>query len=321
MTDLSKLKSLADWPTTRGEIEKAVLGVLGALPRERVDIQVKTADEVQRHGYVRRRINYFVDEWERISAWVFVPDGKEELPAIVCCHQRAPYGKDEPAGLDGDAKLAFAARYAELGYVTMVPDCVCMGERVSHGTKACNATAFYKDNPKGSLLGKMLADHMCAVDVLCDMRRVDAARIGVIGHGLGAVNALLLAAFDERVTTCVASCGFARFADDKEPQRWATDDEFPLIPALRKAIKEGKFPFDWEHVLALAAPSPTLVLAASNDPEVPNAKSSEKAVKAARHVYKLLGAEDALQCAIHANGHAMPASVMEKADEWLERWL
>jgi pimeloyl-ACP methyl ester carboxylesterase len=172
-----------------------------------------------------------------------------------------------------------------------------------------------------SAMGKMLSDYMYAVDVLCEVKRVDSARIAVAGHGMGAANALFLAAFDERIQACVASCGFTRFAADKNPERWAPDSGFVSFPLLREAIKKGEFPFDWEHILALLAPSPTLVVTALNDATYSNTKSCEKAVQLASSVYKLLGASEALADFVHEGGHRITPEALEVADEWLERWL
>ncbi|MBI4559204.1 MAG: prolyl oligopeptidase family serine peptidase [Candidatus Hydrogenedentes bacterium] len=321
MTDLKNIKSLNDWRKFRDEIQSVVLDVLQEWPPEHAELQVKVLDEVQFAGYVRRRVNYFVDEWERVTAWMFVPEDRDEMPAILCCHQTVPQGKDEPAGLEGDPNLAFAQHYAELGYVTLAPDCITAGERVSVGLQPFDTANFYKDYPRMSAMGKMLWDHMHALDVLCDTRRVDSARIGVVGHSLGGYNALLLSAFDERVQACVASCAFTRFADDPEPERWARENWFVHLPKLRPAIKKRRFPFDWEHILALAAPIPLLLLTASNDDVFPHAESCQKASQTARTVYRLLGATEALECHTHDYGHQMTPETLARSDDWFERWL
>ena len=321
MVDLAKVKRPSDWSAIRGKIESVVLDVLQEIPKERTELQVKTIEELQFNTYVRRRVNYFVDPWERVTAWLFVPDGRDELPAILCCHESVPQGKDEPAGIDGDHLLSLAQRYAEKGYITLAPDCITAGDRVSSGLAPFDTKNFYEDNPGMSVVGKMLSDHLHAVDALCDAKRVDTARIGVAGHGLGAQNALMLTAFDERIQACVASCGFTRFADDKEPERWARDEGFVCLPKLKEAVERRRFPFDWEHILALVAPSPTLLITALNDPALPNTDSCDKAVNMAREVYALLGASEAIANFTHSDGHRMTPETIEAADDWFERWL
>ncbi len=321
MTDLSKVKHLLEWPPMRSAIDKEVRALLGPVRREKVDLQLKTVDEVDFRGYSRRRVNFFIDPWERVSAWLFIPDGKDETPGLLCCHQEVPQGKDEPAGLEGDSRMALAQHYAEAGYVTLCIDCATAGDRVSGRKPAYDTAAFYKDNPKASFMGKMLADHMAALDVFEEVKRVDTARLGVIGHGLGGANALLLAAFDDRVQACVASCGFTRFETDKNPEWWVEHEGMSLIPALQSHIAAKKYPFDWEHVLALAAPSAVLVMSTLSDAKFANPRSTQKAVTQAAKIYKLLGAGGALDYFGHHDGHRMTPESLEVADEWFERWL
>ncbi|HOJ33358.1 MAG TPA: prolyl oligopeptidase family serine peptidase [Candidatus Hydrogenedentes bacterium] len=319
--DLAKLKDLKDWHKIRNDIRDKIIAVLGKFPDEKPEPQMKVLDEDSFDGYVRKKITYFVDEWERPNAWFFMPDGKDDVPAILCCHQMTPFGKNEPAGIEGDPNLAFAKHYAELGYATLAPDCITAGERISFSLEPYDTSSFYKDHPGMSAMGKMLWDHMIAVDVLCEMRRVDSARIGVIGHSLGGHNALMLAAFDERIQACVASCAFTRFADDKTPDRWARPNGFVYMPKLAPAIKKKKYPFDWEHVLALIAPNPTLLLTALNDECFSNTESCETAVEMAKKIYRLLSVPNGIHIETHNEGHKVTPELLEKADDWFERWL
>ncbi len=319
--DLTKIESALAWGGARAKIEAAVRKVLGSLPEKREEPQVKTADEYDGPGYTRKRINYFVDEWTRISAWLFVPNGTDEAPGILCCHRAVRQGKDEPAGLEGDPNLALARRYAEMGYVTLAPDCITAGDRVSSRLQAYDTALFHQDHPKMSLLGKMLADHMRAIDAFGEISQVDTARIGVAGHGLGGTNALLLAALDDRVLACVASCGFSRFEKDREAGRWAREKGMVLLPGLREAITARKYPFDWEHILALAAPSALMVITSLKEAEGSNPESCQQAVKRAARVYKLLGAGGAIEHYAHEDGNRMTHECLEMCDDWFERWL
>jgi dienelactone hydrolase len=321
MTDLTKLKGPIDWLSVRGEIESALLGMLGKIPRERVDLEVNSMDEVEGFGYVRHKVNYFVDDWTRVSAWLFVPDIKEEVPGILCCHQQSSFAKNETAGMAGDVNLALAKYYAERGYVTLAPDCITAGERVSSRLEPYDSATFYKDFPKMAVAGKMLVDHAHAIEVLTEHERVDSARIGVVGHGLGAFNALILAALDERVVACVASCGFERFATDKKPKRWAPDEGLVLMPKIRDLIKDKAYTFDWEHVIALAAPTATLIVTSLADSIYSNPKSCSKAVTQAKKVYKVLGASGALDHYTHHDGHTVRPETLDVMADWFERWL
>ncbi len=320
MIDLSKISSLLGWPEKRKEIEAALESVIGAVPEKRVEPQMKVTEEYETRGLTRKRVNFFVRDDELVSGWLFVPDGKEESPAILCCHGKTPHGKDEPGGLDGNHRLSFAQHYAERGYVTFAMDVITTGERVSVKRQPFDTEIFYRDHPNLSLAGKMLSDHMHAIDVFSEVKRVDATRIGVIGHGLGGFNALLLAAFDDRVQAGVVSCGFTRFATDKTPGCWAGDESLVLVPKIAQA-KVDALEFDWEHILALAAPTALQVITSLSESVHANPKSCQKAVTQAGKVYKLLGAQSALNHYTHHDGDEVTPETLEVADDWFERWL
>ena len=58
---------------------------------------------------------------------------------------------------------------------------------------------FKQRHPETLCMHKMLWDAMRGVDLLESLPQVDASRIGAVGHSLGAIESLYLAAFDERV--------------------------------------------------------------------------------------------------------------------------
>lgn len=321
MVDLTTLTDAAAWSRARKDIVESVKGLLGQRVAKRADLQLGVADEMEFPKFYRRRVNYFVDDWTRVSAWMFLPKYHEEAPAILCCHQECKQGKDEPAGLSGNGRMAFAAHYAELGYVTLAPDSITAGERVSSQSQAYDTKLFYKDYPKSSLLGKMLDDHLHALDVLEEERTVDSARIGVIGHGLGGTNALLLAATDGRVQSCVASCGFTRFVSDPNVERWVSNSGMTLLPKLRDSIADKSFEVDWEHLLAMAAPSALLVITAMGGAIHANPESCGEAVEQVGKLYKYFGAPRAIEHFTHDDGYQMTYEGLDAADDWFERWL
>ena len=322
MVKLSELKSLSDWPKMRGSIESSLQAILGKLSGGPPEMQVKVIDEIEGPGYIRRQIQYFVDDWARITAWVFIPEDATDCPAIVCCHSRSNMGKDEPAGYEGaDPLLALARHYAEMGYVTIAPDCISVGERRFNRLDPYDTSSYYKDKPKLSALGKMVSDYQRCIDALEEITEVDLARVGVIGHGLGGCNALLLGALDDRSGAVVSSCGFSRFADDKQPDRWLDHDGLSLLPKLKSSIAKNEYAIDWEHILALVAPSPTLLITPENEELLSSPSSCDTAAEEARCVYAKLGAKKALENSTHPGYESLPLDQLDLADEWFDRWL
>ena len=96
MADLKALDELDQWPKLRKKIETSVKSILQMPVNSSVEPQVKVMDEFSDAGYTRRRINYFVDDWSRISAWLLVPDGATEEPAIICMHRQTSPRKTAP---------------------------------------------------------------------------------------------------------------------------------------------------------------------------------------------------------------------------------
>ena len=321
MAGLAKVADLSAWPDTRKSIGTAIKGVLGSVPKRSTDLQVKTIDELDCGSYVRKRVNYFVSEWERVSAWLLEPNHTDDRPGVVCCHDTFRGGKEEPAGLAGDPMLAFAKYYAERGYTVLAPDCVTAGERISSGLSAFDTTSFYKEHPRMSALGKMLFDHMRGLDVLETLSTVDPSRLGVIGHGLGGTNSLLLAAMDERVHACVASGALTDFDPESEHGKWAGELNLNLLPKFTLAQQKGEEPFTWAEVIAMVAPNPTLIVAGDGDPRCIPLKSCEAAVKEASSVFKMLGAGMAISCESHPDGSEVTWDVIASADDWFDRWL
>lgn len=322
MMDLTQISGLTGWPDTRKRIEDALHDALRTPTYEPVDLQLRVAEENDVRGVTRRLVVFFLSEIEMVAGWLFIPEGKEDAPAILCCHQESLYGKDEAAGIDGAPRLGFAQHYAEMGYVTLAIDVPTVGRRSITRRDPYDIQAFNKENKEFSFAGKMLADHMRTLDVFSEIKRVDTTRIGVIGHGLGAFNALLLTAFDDRVQACVASCGFSRFSTTKtDAGRWPGQEKLVLLPNIVKAASRGAFPFDWEHILALAAPTPVQVITSMSNAIHENPKSCQKAITIAAKIYKLLGAQSALDHYMHHDGHVITPETLEVADEWFERWL
>ena len=195
------------------------------------------------------------------------------------------------------------------------------GERVLSSRVPFDSSTWYDEHPRGALLGKMLHDHMRALDAMQECRRIDGERLGVVGHGLGGANALLLAATDERVRVTVSSCGFVPFAKDGNLQRWYDDDGLVLAPKLKAAAAKQEYPFDWDDVLAMIAPNPTLVLTAENDEELPESKHCKAALDAAGKIYRRLGSKSALKQIRHKEGHRMTFELFDSVSTWFDRWL
>jgi cephalosporin-C deacetylase-like acetyl esterase len=92
---------------------------------------------------------------------------------------------------------------------------------------------------------KGIWNHMRAVDVLQALPEADAARIGCIGHSLGAYNTIFLSAFDKRIRVAVSSAGFNSFFkySKGDLSGWSHKGHMPRIASVYEK-EPKKVPFE-----------------------------------------------------------------------------
>src|SRR5262249_6657851 len=145
------------------------------------------------------------------------------------------------------------------------------------------------------------------VDLLESLPQVDKARIGCVGHSLGAKEVLYAAAFEPRYKAAAFNEGGVGLRMSNWCDVWyLTEKMKPLIPEMEN-----------HQVLALAAPRPFLVLGGDSA----DGDASWPFVKAVLPVYELLGAKDRVGLINHKAGHKFPVEARRTAYRWLDHWL
>ena len=110
---------------------QTLIRLLGKAPI-RAALQPRILERVPLQGLVREKVSYCVEPGQRVSAYVFLPEGEGPRPAALCIHQHNReyhLGKSEPAGLSGNPEQYYALELAKRGYVTLAPDALCFEER------------------------------------------------------------------------------------------------------------------------------------------------------------------------------------------------
>ena len=160
-----------------------------------------------------------------------------------------------------------------------------------------------------------------AVDYLVSLPEVDKSAIGLTGHSRNGKQALLAAAFDERIGAVVPSSGNSGECD---PWRYTTDpfanESIELLtgaqshwfhPRLRFfAGREDKLPIDQNTLLALVAPR-GLMLYSGYAESAGNPFGFEQAYRDALRVYRLLGREQNIWLHLRAGEHETTAGDIE----------
>ncbi len=196
-------------------------------------------------------------------------------------------------------------------------------DQLGFGSRVHEAKSFYERYPKWSILGNMIDDTRSAIDALAALEEIDSSRIFLAGYALGGKVGLLTAASDHRIKGLVSVCGF-------DPLRLDTEDKgtegirhyshlHGLAPRLGFFIgHEERVPFDFDEVLALAAPTPVLLVAPTLD-RYARIADVRREVEASKGIYRLLGAEDALQFETPFDINRFPRRLQEHAWDWIQQ--
>lgn len=124
--------------------------------------------------------------------------------------------------------------------------------------------------------------------------------------------------FDDRLKVVVSSCGLDSYLDYYDGastvwqfgKGWCQPRYMPRLAEYAGRLKE--IPFDFHEMIGALAPRRVLISASLGDANF-HWQSVDKVAAAARPVYALLGAPDALQV-IHPEGpHDFPDSAREQA--------
>lgn len=296
------------WRARRTELERRWLEFLGEIPPHRDAPAPVVLEEDRTEGVVRRLVRYESEPGLPVEAYLLRPEADTPgklRPGVVVLHSTIGYTIRQPAGLEGPADKHIGLHLARRGYVTVCPRCFLW----QYGTPGKLGSAvdwLRKRHPKITGMAKMLHDARRAVDLLVSTPGVDPARLGAVGHSLGAKEALYLAAFDPRVKAAVSSEGGIGLTYSNWDAPWYLGDP----------IKRPGFPLDHGQVLALAAPRGFLLLGGDSA----DGDQSWPYIEEALPLWSLLGSPDAVGLFNHRQGHAYPPESAERTDGWLD-WL
>jgi dienelactone hydrolase len=286
------VQSSADWERRRADVLVGMQEVMGELPDRSAlpPLDMKVSETFQGEGYQRLTVSFASLFDERVTAYLYVPDGiapGQRRPGTLALQPTGMQGKEIIDGR-GPRKInrAYGLELAKRGYVVIAPDYPSFGEQKDYDL----AQSRYAS---GTM--KAISDNMRCIDLLLSREDVDPKTIGCIGHSLGGHNALFTAAFDARIGIAVTSCGWTPFHyyyGGKKLMNWAQDRYMPRVSTVY-GNDPDRMPFDFAEVIAAIAPRAVY----SNSPlhdenfDVEGVRiGSAEAMK----VFELLGAPDRL---------------------------
>jgi dienelactone hydrolase len=314
---LHPVRTIADWRVRREHVLQRMQLVMGDMPdrAKAVPLDMKVIEETDCPKYVRKKITFAVESWDRLPAYLLIPkELKGKVPGILCLHPTSEFGKEVVVGLREKPNRNYAEELAERGYVTLAPDYPGFGEYVA-------SRRMLYEKGYASCTMKGIWNHRRCVDLLESLPEVDGSRIGCIGHSLGGHNTLFAGVFDERIKVMVSSCGFTAFPKymDGDLTGWTHDGYMPRIATVYEK-DPAKMPFDFTEVLGVLAPRAVFVNAPLHDDNF-DASGVEDCIRAAKPVFELFGVKDNLRVVHPEGGHDFPVEAREQAYAFIDHAL
>jgi hypothetical protein len=217
--DAIKLKSRAEIEARREEVRQSALRLIGGLPAEKAPLNPRVTGGFQREGYRVENVIFESLPNYRVTANLYLPEGKGPFPAVLGVAGHSRNGKT--SATYQHAWIGFAKR----GYAVLAFDPAGQGERlmfhdadsgdsfVGIGTGEHIAAGL-----PAMLIGQGFAryeiwDGIRAVDYLLTRPEIDPKRIAVAGNSGGGTQAAYLAVFEPRLAAAISSCYMTRWRE------------------------------------------------------------------------------------------------------------
>jgi dienelactone hydrolase len=278
----------------------------------------QTHERVKEDGYDRLRISYSGDEGDQIPAFLLVPDGIGPFGAVLVHHQhhgQRHLGKSEVLGLVGDPLQAFAPALARQGIVVLAPDSICFEDRRR------NRTGTQEDGDSDveqhydemcfrllrgdTLMRKVLSDSAQGISLLRGLPKVDAERIGMMGHSYGGNTVLFHSALDERVLFSCSSGAACSYQYKMTHQ---------LGIEMAEVIPGFSLHFDIPDLVACCAPRALMIVSATEDM---GSYDADRIVLKAQETCAAMGVTARIDHIRYAGGHALTQERFETIVKWM----
>ena len=310
---LSGVRTAADWSRRKAEIRAQLEHwFVGRMPPSPTNLRVVVTAEKREGDILVRdvRLEFGPEHRGTLHLQILIPPINGPLPVFLTNHNRTrPW-----------AATAVARGY--LGVIYFAADPIYGFED--------DSDKFIELYPEYdfSCLARWGWAASRAVDYLYTLPEVDRRYIAISGHSRNAKQAVIAAAFDERITAVVPSSGNTGEANC---WRYTTDPfvtesieqittVFPhwFHPRLRFfAGREDKLPFDQNSVLALIAPR-SLLLTCSYTEDQGSDFGFEQSFRALQPVYEFLGAPRNIGLRLRAGPHPTTAGDIESYLDFLD---
>jgi cephalosporin-C deacetylase-like acetyl esterase len=316
---LEALHSEADIMQWSEANRQKFLELIGGLPGERAPLNAHIVGEVERDGYVIRKVIFESLPEFYVTANLYVPTvGKPPYPAVL-----SPCGHSEN-GKAYDVYQHLFLGLVKRGYVVLTYDPQGQGERIQYWDFLANRRRF-EFNQHGMagiqeyLLGQNLAryfvwDGIRALDYLTGLPEVDASRVGVTGSSGGGTLTTYITMLDPRVKA--ASIVTFITSIPKKIENRINDAESDPEQDIAGLLAAG---IDHPEFLGMIAPRPVLIGAAMRD--FFPIEGTRETFSEAQQIYRKLGVPDHIKMVEFDHRHMYSQPLREATYAWFDRWL
>ena len=330
----SKTHNFSKW---KRQAKAKVLECMMASPRQADSYSMNIISQEQREGYKAMKIEFNVNAYSRIRAYILVPEGDGPFPAINLLHDHGGHlfiGKekmirpiDENAEVTDDARMWSERLYdgqymgdylASKGYVVFSADAPMWGERgreegvdrSKYDIIAGNMMMLGRD-----LSAFMTYDDLSGTHFLSTLPYVDSSRIGCAGCSMGGYRAWMLSALSDDIKVGVSICWMTTTmvqmsVKDKKKEYGGFAN---CIPGLRQYL-------DYPHIASLACPKPMLFINGTQDHLFP-VDGTREAFSIMQETWKSQNAADKISTELWDIPHSCGKSVQQRVLEFFQQHL
>ena len=315
--------SAEDWQSHRDQVFAVVKGLLGELSPRETPVVTWLAT-TQFPNYERRKFVFQNRFGADVPGYLLMPNNiQAPAPLVLYLHYhggRYALGKDE-VFLPKSNGIAPADALTNAGFMVCVIDAYSFGERQHQGALGTKEsghqtelTLFKQFLWEGKTLwGMMLRDDLFTLDWVSTLPEVDNTRIITMGASLGGSRATWLSALDDRIAATIPIIQMTRYRDFAASGEYHYHGIYYYVPGV---LVSG---IDMEHIVALSAPRPQLILIGDSDPLSPFI-GVEVIKDYASRVYADLGADINFEMKVYDGiGHRYTADMLHDAVEWLQQ--
>lgn len=298
-----------DFDTWREQVREKLTELLGEMPAERCDLNIRVEWEKEHETFYEKRMLFTPEENVDIPCHLWVPKNVQLPCPVAICLQghttgmhismaRPVYEGDEEF-LGGDRDLAVQA--IQNGYAALTMELRGFGELKSQayldifpgsGT-TCAHPAMTAILMGRTLIGERVWDISRAVDLLETMpETINAKKILLTGNSGGGTATYYAACMEPRITMALPSCSVCSY---KKSILWKRHCTCNYIPNIAKYVDMGE-------LACLIAPRPLAIVAGVTDVGF-HIDGSREVAETVQKIYDKVGASDKFRFIEGPEGH------------------